>query len=101
MPRSFSPATPQASSPAAISWSTAAIPRSEHSGPRPSRPHCGRDARGPDVVHSNLEPLQDRAVGAEGGGEQPAAATGAGVERDRELALDNAAHLPIEAADHP
>src|SRR5437660_4109945 len=80
MPRSFSPAMPQALSPAAISWSTAATPRSESSG---------------------FEPLQHTAVGREGGGEQPATTTGSGVERDRELTLDKTAHLPVEAADHP
>src|SRR6266852_2383996 len=48
-----------------------------------------------------LEPLQHRAIGGEGGGEQRAAAAGAGVERDREFTLDETTHLPVEAADHP
>src|SRR5439155_10370733 len=67
-------------SPAATSWSTAATLRSES---------------------SSLKPLQHAAVGCEGGSEQPAATTRAGVERDGERTLDKTAHLPVEAADHP
>ena len=49
---------------------------------------------------SPLDDLQHRTVGSKGGGKQAAAAAGAGIERDREFALDETAHLPVKAAHH-
>src|SRR5207253_630666 len=50
---------------------------------------------------SRLQQLEDLTVGGKGGGQQRPAAAGAGIERYRKIALDEAAPFVVEAANDP
>src|SRR5580700_6623110 len=49
-------------------------------------------------VRLRLHQLEDLAIAGKGGGEQCPAAAGAGIERGRKIAFDEAAPIAIEAA---
>ena len=55
----------------------------------------------PEARGLHLDNIEDVTLGSKAGGYQPAAAPGAAIDRDDELALDDTALLAIDAPDDP